>query len=280
MNIQNVGIYINSSKKDSEVISEEIVKWLQKYHVNIRIKKCRDFVEGTNTLKSIGELSKFSDVIIVLGGDGTLLSVARSSAQYGTPILGINLGNLGFLSEVETDRIFPTLKRLMEGDYNLDQRTMLLSTVKGSDARYIALNDVVVTKGPLARIIYLDAYINGMYVDTYPADGLIIATPTGSTAYSLSAGGPIVNPYLDVILLTPICPHTLHSRSLVLSSSDEVRIVVKSDHHDVMLTVDGQQGYKLKTNDEVVIKKAPFVTKLIKFNHKNFFDILRTKLSE
>lgn len=145
---------------------------------------------------------------------------------------------------------------------------------------FLALNDVVITKGPFARLIRLKTYANDAYVDTYPADGLIISTPTGSTAYSLSAGGPIIRPDMNLLLLTPICPHTLHSRSIILSEDDAIKVTVMADHPEVMLTVDGQEGYKLLPKDTVVVNKAAFSTRLIRIRKRSFYDVLRKKLSE
>lgn len=145
---------------------------------------------------------------------------------------------------------------------------------------FIALNDVVVTKGPFARLVNLEAYVNEEYIETYPSDGLIVSSPTGSTAYSLSAGGPIVTPNVNLLLITPICPHTLHSRSIVISENDRIKILIKADHRDIMLTMDGQQGFKLQPEDEIIIKKADCYTKLIRFKKRSFYEILRKKISK
>ena len=222
------------------------------------------------------------DGIIVLGGDGTLLSVARRVDDLEIPILGINLGQLGFLSEVERQDMYPCFDKLVKGEYRIEERMMLeAQVIREGQVLHIsrALNDVVVNKGPLARIITLDAYIDGQYFSTFRGDGLIIATPTGSTAYSLSAGGPIVSPEVEMILLTPICAHTLYSRPLIISPSQQITIVLKPRFDEVAVTVDGQQGFRLKAGDEVVVSRSACRTRLVKVRGRHFFEVIRDKLT-
>ena len=229
------------------------------------------------------KMYKESDFIIVLGGDGTLLSVARRVGWYETPILGINLGRLGFLTEVELNDLYCALEKIFSGNYNIEKRMMLEAAIVSNNVQvdtFYALNDVVITKGAFARIVRLKAYVDDNYLDTYPADGLIIASPTGSTAYSLSAGGPIVNPQNSLLVITPISPHTLHARSIIVSENEKIRVEMDGNYNEIVLTVDGQQGYKLKEGDTVIISKADFHAHFLKVNDRTFYDVLRMKLSE
>ncbi len=226
------------------------------------------------------EIPELVDAIIVFGGDGTLLAVARLIRDSGTPILGVNLGSLGFLTEVTLDELFPALDRLLLGEHTIDERCMLkiaVRSIDGSVMIYDALNDAVINKGALARIVSIDAFIDEDFITNFLSDGLIIATPTGSTAYSLSAGGPIVFPSLDSVVMTPICPHTLTNRPLVIPAKSDIRLVLKWGD-DVMLTVDGQVGKILRAGDEIVCTRSDYQIKLIQPAHKSFFDVLREKL--
>lgn len=222
--------------------------------------------------------------VVVLGGDGTLLAAAKRFGPLGVPILGVNTGHLGFLTELEWPQELDLLGPLLDGDRVIDPRMMLSAAVirEGKEiGRFLALNDAVVTKGPLARIVRLHVSVGGKLFATYRADGLIAATPTGSTAYSLSAGGPIVSPNHDVILITPICPHSLAARSLVIAPDDEVTIRVDPGHSGtIMLTVDGQEGFDLRAGDEVRVRRAAEVAHLIRRPDFNFYDVLRRKLGE
>ncbi len=222
--------------------------------------------------------------VVVLGGDGTLLAAAKTLADLGTPILGVNLGHLGFLTELELSELEQGLGPLLAGEHIVDRRMMLQAWVRRDGQRiqrFVALNDAVVTKGPLARVVQLEAFIGPTRVGIYRADGLVVATPTGSTAYSLSAGGPIVSPNEDVVLLTPICPHTLSARSMVISRNLAVRIVVRRENSgETMLTVDGQQGFGLLPGDEVEVQSAPEVTRLLRRPDFDFYRVLRRKLTQ
>jgi len=226
-------------------------------------------------------LSKRCSALIVLGGDGTLLSFARSWPFWGMPLLGVNLGNLGFLTEVEEADVVRAVAVVRSGAYTIQER-MMLRVVVNRDSRQVyesfVLNDCVVTKGAFARMIRLEVHIGNNFFKTFPADGVIISTPTGSTAYSLSAGGPIVDPSLRLMLLTPICPHMLQARPLVVSPHDRISVRVHSVHEDVVLTLDGQEGVRLYPKDEVVIESADIVTRLVKVVSRSFYDVLRYKL--
>ncbi len=221
------------------------------------------------------------DVIAVLGGDGTLLSVARLIGCHDVPIFGVNLGSLGFLTEVTLDELYPTLDKVIAGEIEYDERLMLSVRVlrQGEKiSRCIVLNDIVINKSALAKIIDMEAYIDGRYVANFKADGLIVSTPTGSTAYNLAAGGPIVHPKMRAIILAPICPHILTNRPVVVKDDSQIEIVLKSENTEVLLTLDGQVGFSLRGGDVIQIEKATCTIRLISCPGKTYFDILRTKL--
>lgn len=220
------------------------------------------------------------DVLLVLGGDGTLLSMARLVGDLGVPILGVNLGGLGFLAALTVDELYPALESLLRDELVIEERMMLVATVSRQGERlseYAALNDMVITKSAMSRIIRLEVAVDGELATGYRADGLIISTPTGSTAYCLSAGGPIVYPTMDAVVLTPICSHTLTNRPIVLPASLRIEVTLATDQ-DVMLTADGQVGFALKPWDTVEIRRASARTRLLRPPHKHFFSVLRTKL--
>jgi NAD+ kinase len=223
------------------------------------------------------------DLVFVLGGDGTLLGVARHLAVHKLPILGINLGNLGFLSEAEPEDLHSAVDRVLRGDYHLEQRMMIeASIIRNGQVIHenIALNDVGIAKGSFGRMITLSVFVDDMFVDKYSGDGLIVSTPTGSTAYSLSCGGPIVSPNINVILVTPICPHRLNSRPFLVQKNQSVRVEVSATHNDMGVTIDGQVGYRVERNDTILIRKSQHFTTLIKWQERGFFDVLRQKLHD
>lgn len=220
------------------------------------------------------------DLLVVLGGDGTLLSIARLVGDLGVPILGVNLGGLGFLTALTVDELFPALEAYLGDGLVIEERMMLAATVSRQGERlaeYVALNDMVITKSAMSRIIRLEVAVDEQLATSYRADGLIISTPTGSTAYCLSAGGPIVFPTMDAMVLTPICSHTLTNRPIVLPASQRIEVTLLSDQ-DVMLTADGQVGFALKQFDAVEIRRATPRIRLLRFPQKHFFSVLRTKL--
>ena len=228
---------------------------------------------------AIEEWPEQVDLVIVLGGDGTLLNTVRQ-LRGDIPILGVNLGHLGFLTELEMPELFCELPRILGGEYRIDERLMLEAVVLRGDKQVTsltALNDVVVTKRALARLVRINLRVNDDYVDEYHADGIIISTPTGSTAYSLSAGGPLVSPNLDALVVTPICPHTLYSRSLVVSATDTVSVSLPSPG---WLSADGQTGYNLEANDCVLVRQCEFRAHLVRRPDWSFYDVLRRKLKE
>jgi NAD+ kinase len=221
------------------------------------------------------------EFIVLMGGDGTLLSVARRFCQKGIPILGVNVGGLGFLTEVSLSELYPVLEQILTGQYEVEERLMLQATIFRQGRTFWeenVLNDAVINKGALARIVELTTWIDGEYLTTYRADGLIISTPTGSTAYTLSAGGPIVYPTLRHVILLPICPHTLSNRPIILPETVTVAVTLDEKAQDVYLTLDGQVGRSLRSGDRVEIRVAPHNLKLVKSPHRSHFEVLRTKL--
>ncbi len=278
--MKKIGIITKLKKPEAIEVVNKLNPWLK--------EKDRDTFIDIETATSIGEkgfqrseIPSLVDMIIVLGGDGTLLSVVRLVGDLGIPILGVNLGGLGFITEVPLDELYTTLERVFKNDYFIEERLMLIAQVRRRGERiaeYNVLNEVVINKGALARIIDLETYINKTYVTTFKADGIILSTPTGSTAYSLSAGGPIIYPTLNSFIITPICPHTLTNRPLVLPDDFLVEIALKSESGDVFLTLDGQVGFSLKYGDVVEVKKSQGKIKLISSPKRDYFKILRTKL--
>jgi NAD+ kinase len=217
------------------------------------------------------------DLLIVLGGDGTLLSIAHVAAQKEVPVIGVNLGALGFLTEVPLDEMFLTLDSYLEGNDKIVSRRQMLQA-KTKENFYYSLNDVVINKGALARMIRCSIWIDGKEIAMTRADGLIISTPTGSTAYSLSAGGPIIQPYIPAIILTPICPHTLSFRPMVISSESEVKVQLLTGGEEVYLTVDGQRGELMKKDDTVTVCQSGLKLQLVSSPRRNYFDLLKEKL--
>ncbi|NIM03096.1 NAD(+) kinase [bacterium] len=229
----------------------------------------------------VNEISKQTNLVIALGGDGIILKAARQVSGFKLPVLGVNLGGFGFLSGVSLADLYPTVDLILRRKFKTEERMLLRAQVvrKGKAAGdFLALNDVVVKNGITARVIRLKLEVNNQYVATYVGDGLIISTPTGSTAYSLAASGPIVHPDLSLIILSPICPHTLALRPLIISSKDEIKIWVEADHDEVILTMDGQENIPLKLGDLVQVEKAKERLKLIVPEKKSYYQVLRTKL--
>ncbi len=236
---------------------------------------------GCDTGWSKAALMEQADLVVVLGGDGTLLSVARHAGSREVPILGINLGGLGFLTEIQTADAESALEAVLAGKFETDPRRTLQGRVKRGDRvvrSFQVLNDAVINKGVLARVVDLETRVNEEYLCTYTADGLIVSTPTGSTAYSLSAGGPIVGPEMGVMLLSPICPHTLTFRPMVLPRASEVSVTLRCSDQDVVLTLDGQEGVPLADNDVVEIESSPNRVFLLRAPGHSFFSVLRSKL--
>lgn len=278
--MKQVGLVVNMRKARGGRFLYILVEWFEQRGIKVVLPQTTELMYippfGCPEINFQEEV----DMILTLGGDGTLLGAARQVADKGIPILGVNLGQLGFLTDLEMPDLFPCLEKLVEGDYEIEPRMMLDAQVlrEGSPVKnIIAFNDVVIAKGPISRIIRLETYVDRDYLASYRADGIIIASPTGSTAYSLSAGGPIVNPVLELMIVTPICPHTLHARPFILSDNQEIRVIMRTGTSEVMLTIDGQVGFPLQKNDNIVVRKAEVYTKLVKVKKRSFSEVLRMK---
>lgn len=277
-----VGLFPNTKKPSISTVLGWIVQYFKERNVDVFLPE--DAAAALNCTHLSGKLECLKNDItfgITLGGDGTLLNTAREIAPFGIPVCGINMGNLGFLTEIELPELSTALEQLVNGNYYIEERLMLDAVViRDGSPIYIspALNDIVVAKGGFSRMIKLKLFIDDELTADYPADGLIIATSTGSTGYSLSSGGPIINPKLKVIVITPICPHTLHSRALVISEEEEIKLRMQATHDDIVLTVDGQTVYSLLPDDIVVVRRSPFRARFIKFTGKSYYETLRTKL--
>ncbi len=245
------------------------------------IQKLTSYLAGKKINVLMNEISKQADLVIALGGDGTILKVARQVSGLSVPVLGVNLGGLGFLAGVSLSDLYPTLNLILQKRFRAVERMLLRSEVFRKGKRvggFLALNDAVVKNGITARVIRLRLEVNNQYVATYVGDGLIVSTPTGSTAYSLAASGPLVHPDLSLIILSPICPHTLALRPLIISSKDTVNIWVEADHHEVVLTMDGQENMPLQLGDLVQVRKARERLKLIVPEKRSYYQVLRTKM--
>jgi NAD+ kinase len=277
-----IGIVAKPAVSEIKIIAEELVAWLRKRDKKVFLDRELAACLRTATEEFHVPLEPHSvQLVIVLGGDGTLLSVARLLEGADVPILGVNLGGLGFLTEITIDKIYPTLERIFQGDYTLDQRSMLRTEVirQGKQiAQSHVLNDVIINKGTLAKMIKLELYSGGHFLSSLRGDGLITSTPTGSTAYSLSAGGPILHPSVNAIILTPICPHTLTQRPIVIPSDEKLEILLKSKEEGAMVTFDGQVGFSLRLGDQIRIETSPGKTKLIRVPGLSYFEVLRDKL--
>ena len=281
--MRKIGLISNITKDTDGSKTLEIVNSIEKHSLHVYLSSSLYKQIKIGIVCTDEEFYKQSDLILVLGGDGTILQTARKAAINGKPILGINLGRMGYLAEAEIADFEKTLESLIDGSYIIEERMMLEAKLKRQGkviSHYLALNDIAVAKGSFSRIIQLTAYINDIMVNHYSADGLLVSSPTGSTAYSLSAGGPVIDPEMECLLMTPICPHTLSSRPIVTANSSKIDIVNKDKSSDVLITIDGQDGEELAYMDTVSISKAPCVTKLIKLNNRGFYTLLRNKLSE
>lgn len=276
-----IGIIAKPHHAEAKRVLEKMVPWLEERGKKVVMDVDTAALVGASSAVTKNKVPEKVDLIIVLGGDGTFLSVARLVEGRDVPLLGVNLGGLGFLTEVAQEEVLDALNDIFEGSHGVGERLLLVAHIhrKGERiAEYRALNDVVINKSALARIITLETYVNGIYVNTFAADGLIISTPTGSTAYNLAAGGPILFPTLGAIIVSPICPHTLTNRPVVLPDDVKIEVILKSENEDVLLTLDGQVGFALRYDDVVEVRKATEIVKFIEPPGRSYFEVLRTKL--
>ncbi|MBE3577118.1 MAG: NAD(+)/NADH kinase [Limnochordales bacterium] len=282
--ITRVGIWPHPQKHEALRLARELILQLQARGVAVwlteegRARLTGVDVQGVCEPQDIG---KQVELLVVLGGDGALLSAARAVARQEVPLLGVNVGHLGFLTELESGDVEGALERLLAGDFRLDSRLMLHSRVERQGkivAEHLALNDVVITRTTFARMIRLRTFVGGEFVVEYMADGMIVATPTGSTAYSLSAGGPIVSPDVEAMVITAICPHTLAARSLVVPPREEIVIELAGRDEGMQLTVDGQEGVALRNTDRLLVEVAPYRTRLVRLHTRSFYTLLQSRL--
>ncbi|HVN72836.1 MAG TPA: NAD(+)/NADH kinase [Desulfomonilia bacterium] len=274
------GIICKEGNPEALALSERVVRWMQDKGLPCLLEvHISDYLKTDHT----DDVWKQSDILIAIGGDGTFLRAIRMAAPREIPVLGIHMGYLGFLTEVTEDEVFQALDALKAGSFIRDERTMLEVTLMRGDETVVSqyvLNDIVINKGALARIIDIEVWTDSTFITCYRADGLIISTPTGSTAYSLAAGGPIVHPQVSAIILNPICPHVLSNRSIVLPDSQEVIIIVKSGKasDNIYLTLDGQKGHPLQAGDKLQVKRGSRKVVMLRFPQRDYFEILRSKL--
>jgi NAD+ kinase len=280
--IKSVGIIARPRREDVAAVVPPLLAWLKEHGVEAFYDhETASCIPPAGRERPREELPRLAELLVVLGGDGTLLATARVAADHAALILPVNLGGLGFLTSVTLAELYPILGEILEGKHRISERVLLQAEVmRGGKvvAQHRALNDAVLNKGAVARMIDLDLHIDGGYVCSYKADGLIVSTPTGSTAYSLAAGGPIIYPVVEAFVITPICPHTLTNRPLVIPNSARVEVDFRADDESVYLTLDGQVGVQLKNGDRVSVAKSPNKLRLVRPSKKTYFEILRNKL--
>jgi NAD+ kinase len=281
MQIRKIGIIANITKEKSHEYAVHLREWLLQRGLEVFFDEAIAFRIGESTGMERKKLAAAVDMVVVFGGDGTMLRAARSVCEFNVPILGINIGGLGYLTEVYLDEMFTALERVLAGDVRTEKRMMLdvwitrHGEIVGEGS---VLNEIVINRDNLSRIVELETAIDDRHLATFKADGLIIATPTGSTAYSLSAGGPIIFPEQDAMILNPICPHTLTNRPVILPEAAMVKVTLWTKERGATLTLDGQVAFTLKSGDVVEVRKSRFVTILVASPHRDYLEILRTKL--
>jgi len=283
MRTKKVAIFAKVHDPRCQDVATELISWLERNnHIHLIEEHLARHLDRNDGMTR-EEICEQAELVVVLGGDGTLLSVARLFFGKEITILGINLGSLGFLTEVTVEELYTELERCLEGNHSISQRMMLEITIlRGGKPieKYSVLNEIVINRvGVLARIVNLKAQIDSHILTHFKADGLIVSTPTGSTGYSMSAGGPVIHPQVGCIVLTPICPHTLTNRPIVVTDESVITITITSSQDDkVYLTMDGQVGYELLEGDSVEVRKARTTTNLVMPQNRDFFEVLRTKL--
>ncbi len=279
--IKSVGVYAKRNNSAAADVAKRLCAWLEMRDCKVLVEDELAAALGDRSGLPRADIPARADVIVVLGGDGTLISVARQVGRHEVPILGVNLGSLGFLTEITIDKLYVELDRVLRGDFTVSNRIMIDAAIERDGeqiADYQVLNDVVINKGALARIVDMEVWVDEHYLTTFKADGMIVSSPTGSTAYNLAAGGPIVSPGLHCLVITPICAHTLTNRPIIVSDQSHIRITMRIDKERVFFTADGQVGMALQAQDVVTISKAQMCTRLIKSADKEYFEVLRTKL--
>jgi NAD+ kinase len=282
MAIKKIGIVSKPKKAEIREIVPQLVEWLRERDIEVSIdKETGSILESSEKCLTRNELPGKVDLLVVLGGDGTLLAAARALYRREVPIFAVNLGDLGFLTVITQDELYPALEGVLSGNYRSERRVQIEGELVRADevlSTFRALNDVVLNKGAIARIQDFEVYADDEFISNYKSDGLIISTPTGSTAYSLAAGGPVVSPSVEAFIITPICAHTLTNRPLVLRDSANIEIVVKSQREAAYLTVDGQVGIATHSEDIIRVRKSDSFVELIQPPQRNYYEILRQKL--
>lgn len=272
-----VCLIANLRKPNAQKILFEGVEWLQKRGVSVAVSlDLEPHAPKATPAFPENELSQHGEMLLAMGGDGTMLRAARIVGQSGKPILGINLGSLGFLTEISLEDLYPTLERVLTGDYRLEHRMVLEAVVERSGQAFYALNDAVI-RAP-SRVVELEVSLDGQYVSSYLADGLIVSTPTGSTAYSLACGGPILHPTMETLIVTPICPHTLAIRPMIVSAAQTVEATAHCKMEEPLITADGQVTQNILSGDRIAFRKASYTIALVRATGKTFYEILRAKL--
>ena len=281
MKIKKVGIIANIEKENIAGFTGALKKWLEDRKIKVSLEANIAAAVGGSGGFKLEDLASKVDLIAVLGGDGTMLRTARYVAQHPVPIVGINMGTFGYLTEVNLNETYAALELILKGDFLTEKRMMLDVKIRRGKkiiGSGIVLNDVVINRGNLSRIVELETSINDQYLTTYKSDGLIISTPTGSTAYSLSAGGPIVFPGKDLIIINPICPHTLTNRPIIFPETSDLQITLRSKENGATVTLDGQESYRISSGDVMIIRKSKYYTRLVLSPHRSYGEILRSKL--
>ena len=285
--ITRIGIVLKPHQPEALKTICELGVWLAERNIQLfggpEIERARIETQTGCAVEEVPseKLAGAVDLMLVLGGDGTMIATARMIGDQEVPVLGVNYGGLGYLAEFRIEELYTALESILAGNYRLDKRVMLaVELVRDGVALTTnrVLNDVVINKSALARIIEIEAFFNSQFVNSFRADGLIVSTPTGSTAYNLSAGGPVIFPSMNTVVITPICPFTLSNRPIVVPDNAEIELILKTDKEEVALTLDGQVGFPLKVEDRVVIRKSRTAFNLIQPSNRNYFDVLRDKL--
>jgi len=283
--VSKVGVLARGDLGEAGPTLRDLVHWLTARGIEVcleeRTARLVMDLAAACTVGSAAEVAADADALVVLGGDGTLLA-ASHAVQKPIPVLGVNFGSLGFLTEITLAELYPALEGVLAGTYRYEERRMLHAVVRREgrpESTGDVLNDVVITKAAFSRIIELEVYVDGVFVSSFRADGLIISSPTGSTAYNLAAGGPILHPLLPAIVLTPICPHMLSNRPLVLGDGVTIEVRLRDARDgDVQITLDGQKGFPLAPRDTVTVTRSAHAIRLVKAPERNYFEVLRTKL--
>ncbi len=274
-----VGILAHRTRLEALEFAEKVIEWLEVRDIEVRLDRDAADKLGKTGLASADSVWREVEFIITLGGDGTILTAARLAAPMGIPILGVHMGQFGFIAETHPGDLFPHLEEILAGQIQIEERLMLQADIIRNGETFhtgSGLNDVAL-KSKMSRLLHLKTYLSGELFATYPADGVVISTPTGSTGYALSAGGPLVEPSVQVFLLVPICPHTLSARPMIVPAHETIEIEIEVDGDDVIFAIDGVEPLTLESGDRVVVRKADYATKIILLNHGTFYDKVRKR---